>query len=262
MPWTYGKQGIDLARDYLTLRYRLIPYIYTYCRIASDSALPVIRPLYLEYPKLEQAYDHPSEYFFGREMLVAPIVDSSGERDIYLPPGEWFAYFTGVVYTGPTVVHESHTLQTMPLFVRSGSIIPGQPVREYSDQGPLDTLLVDVYGVKEGKFSLYEDDGVSLEYRQGRGGRTDLTGQPMAREGYKLIIGPTHGDFGGQVTERAYDIKLHGFPEPKLLRVNGVTLAPGVAKQEGWSYDTRKSTVRIRTAPLGIRRTVSIAVTW
>lgn len=143
MPWTYGQEGIDLVRHFFRLRYQLIPYIYTYSRIASDSALPIMRPLYLEYPKLEQAYAHPSEYFFGKEILVAPILDSTGEREVYLPPGEWFADFTDSIYTGPRVLREKHGLHTLPVFVRSGSIVPMQHPREYSDQGPLDTLLLD-----------------------------------------------------------------------------------------------------------------------
>jgi alpha-glucosidase (family GH31 glycosyl hydrolase) len=262
MPWTYGKEGIDLARDYFALRYRLIPYIYTYCRLASDSALPLLRPLYLEYPRLEDAYAHPSEYFFGKEILVAPIVDSMGERDVYLPPGQWFAYFTDSVHTGPTVVREKHSLQTMPLFVRSGSIIPGQPVRSFSDERALDTLLIDVYGTKTGKFSLYEDDGLSLQYQLGRSSITQVTGGPTARDGYRMVIGPTRGDFNGQSQARTYELKLHGFPEPKHVRVDGMTLGAGAAKGQGWSYDGRRSTVRIRISSRSIRQATRVAVAW
>ncbi len=163
MPWTYGDKGIELAKKFFRLRYNLIRYIYTYCRLATDQALPIVRPLYLEYPSSSKSYSYPGEYMFGSELLVAPVTDSSGEKEIFLPPGEWVDYFTGQKYAGDRVIHEKYPLDRMPLFVKSGSIIPMQPDMTYSDEKPLETLVVDVYAGDKGSFSLYEDDGTSLE---------------------------------------------------------------------------------------------------
>lgn len=262
MPWTYGRRGTDLVREYAQLRHRLIPYVYSYCRTATDSALPLVRPLYLEYPRLGEAYARTDEYFFGKEILVAPIVDSTGEREIYLPPGEWFALFTDSQYTGPVRVREKHSLGTMPVFVRSGSIIPGQPVREYSDKGLLDTLLLDVYGKQDAVFNLYEDDGTSLDYRGGKCAWTQFRGQPLSRDGYKVVVDPSRGDFSGQAMARAYEIRLHGFAEPTQVRVNGKRFAAGARKGAGWSFDNRRSIVRVRIAPQDIRKATSVVINW
>jgi len=118
MPWTYGKKGIALDRKYFSLRYKLLPYIYTYVRQAYDKSLPLLRPLYLEYPKLSEAYNHPHEYFFGKEILVAPVVDSTGTRTIYLPPGEWYDFFTGKSYKGAQTFTTHYNVDQMPVFVR------------------------------------------------------------------------------------------------------------------------------------------------
>jgi alpha-glucosidase (family GH31 glycosyl hydrolase) len=95
MPWIYGDAGVALMKRYFTLRTQLIPYLYTYTWLAHRDATPLLRPLYLPYPQLEEAYQHSHEYLLGDEMLVAPIVTPSGDETIYLPPGEWFDFFTG-----------------------------------------------------------------------------------------------------------------------------------------------------------------------
>ncbi|MGH8132462.1 MAG: TIM-barrel domain-containing protein, partial [Steroidobacteraceae bacterium] len=102
MPWTYGDEGIALMKKYFTLRTQLIPYLYTYTWLAHRDSIPILRPLYLEYPQLEQAYRHSHEYFFGDEMLVAPVLDPSGHRTVYLPPGRWIDFFSGRHYAGST----------------------------------------------------------------------------------------------------------------------------------------------------------------
>jgi len=262
MPWTYGQEGIDLVKHFFRLRYQLIPYIYTYSRIASDSALPIMQPLYLEYPKLEQAYAHPSEYFFGKEILVAPILDLTGEREVYLPPGEWFADFTDSIYTGPRVLREKHGLHTLPVFVRSGSIVPMQHPREYSDQGPLDTLLLDVYGTGSAHFNLYEDDGVSLGYRRGEYAWTSISGWPKASRGYLLEINPTHGRFAGQVSERTYEMRFHGFPQPKSVSMNGVKLGAGGYLSSHWSYNSGRSVLVVQVRRQSISRKTRVVLGW
>jgi alpha-glucosidase (family GH31 glycosyl hydrolase) len=225
MPWTYGKQGIDLAKKYFQLRYHLIPYIYTMCRMTSDSTLPLVRPLYLEYPASEKAYTSPSEYMFGTEMLVAPITDSTGVADIYLPPGDWIDYFTGREFKGDRTIRPEYAVTDMPVFVKAGAVIPGAPPMEYSDQRPLDTLVIDLYGVGKGEFTLYEDDGNSLNYKRGEFARTTLTHEKAIGGGEQVFIAPTKGDFDGLPDERAYIIKTHGLPQPASVKVNAKFLS-------------------------------------
>jgi alpha-glucosidase (family GH31 glycosyl hydrolase) len=258
MPWTYGEKGIDLARKFFRLRYSLLPYIYTYCRVAHDQALPVVRPLYLEYPSLDKAYDFPGEYFFGKQLLVAPVTDSTGSKEIFLPSGEWFDYFTGQRYRGNQVVREKYPLDRMPVFVKSGSVLPVQPDRDYTDQRPLDTLIVEAFGPDQGQFTLYEDDGVSLQYQSGKSALTPLVFSKQSAKQYQLLIGPTRGAFNGQPQDRAYELRFHGLSKPRAVTLNDRSLKSTQAVEEGWSWDEARSMSRVIVFAKGIRQPVKV----
>jgi len=168
MPWTYGEEGVALMKKYFTLRNQLIPYLYTYSWLAHRDSVPILRPLYLEHPELEESYQHSREYFFGNEMLVAPVVDASANQTIYLPPGQWIDFFNGKPYEGGTTFQQQTKVDEIPVFVRAGAIIPEQLPSEYSDAKPLDTVILNVYGTGSGHFDLYEDDGISFDYDKGK----------------------------------------------------------------------------------------------
>ncbi len=258
MPWTYGDKGISLAKKFFNLRYNLIPYIYTYCRAATDEALPIVRPLYLEYPSLGKAYNYPGEYLFGEQFLVAPVTDSLGDKEVYLPPGEWIDYFTGQKYFGGKTIREKYPLDRMPLFVKAGAIIPMQPDMAYSDEKPLETLVLDVYAGDKGSFSLYEDDGNSLDYKTGKSARTPLA---FTKAGGKaeVSVGPTKGEYTGQPAARAYQVRIHGIAKPGSVTVNNKKVEMGEGK-EGWSWDKDKSVVIVTVDAKKIRETVKVIV--
>ena len=258
MPWTYGDAGVELARTYFRLRYRLIPYIYTYCRTATDDAVGLVRPLYLEYPSLEEAYDHPYEYCFGKELLVSPVVDSTGIKNTYLPPGEWIDYFNGKRYEGGQVLHQEVPVDQIPVFVRAGSIIPAQTDRNYSDEGPLDTLVVDVYGPQPGQFDLYEDDGLSLEYRSGKFARTMMSFSTPASHKVRLTVNATSGEFTGQVPARAYIVRFHGLSNPRSVSVDGRPLPPGT--RAAWKWEPNRAVLTVSINSRNIRKSFQIDI--
>jgi len=258
MPWVYGQEGIEMARKYFRLRYSLLPYIYTYCRIAHDEALPLIRPLYLEYPGLEEAYNFPSEYLFGREFLVAPITDSTNERDVYLPPGIWTEYFTGKTYNGGQKLHERYPVDQIPLFVKAGAVIPMQGRSSFTGSKTLDTLLLEIYGGLPGEFKLYEDDGISLSYRSGEFAWTPIKFLKAARGEYQIVVGPTSGNFSAQAQKRAYQMKIFGLSQPHSIIVNGGELHPGSTLTAGWIWDNEKSVINLRLGETGIRDTLNL----
>lgn len=260
MPWTYGEKGIELAKKFFRLRYSLIPYIYTYCRIASDDALPIVRPLYLEYPSLGRAYSSPSEYMFGKEFLVAPITDSTAQREVYLPPGEWIDYFTGQKYAGDRSIREKYPIDRIPLFVKVGSIIPLQSDMAYSDQRPLDTLVVEIYGPDKASFSLYEDDGSSLDYKSGKYAWTPLSFSKGAGGKYEMTIGPTKGEFNSQPATRAYELRFHGIAKPGSITVNNHKLELGQKAGEGWSWEKEKSVAIVKVDSKKIREAVKVVL--
>ncbi len=260
MPWNYGAAGIELVRKYFTLRYRLLPYIYTYSREVCDKAMPLNRPLYLQYPKLDEAYKHPDQYFFGNEFLCAPIVDSTGDRDVYLPPGKWFDYFSDSLADGNRTIHTKHSLEDFPLFVKYGSIIPTGSNLAYSDQRPLDTLNIDIYGSGKSTFNLYEDDGISLDYKNGAVAWTPISSRSAKSNGFEIIVGPTKGEFSGQTKTRVYVLLLHGSKRPQHVTVNGRTMHEAEGGGQFWHWNRQNSRLTIHLSTRSIRDRVTVVV--
>ena len=260
MPWVYGDTGIAVARKYFNLREELIPYIYTYSRLAYENALPILRPLYLEYPDLSQAYAFPDEYFFGSELLVSPVVDSQDSATTFLPPGNWVDYFTGKVYEGNRLIRASYPIDALPLFVKQGSIIPFQNRMAYAGQRPLDTLSLKVYGPAPASFRLYEDDGSSLGYTKGQYSWCPMTFRASDDGTHILSIGPTTGKFKGQVSRRAYKIEIYGLAKPGRLEL--VTHLRGITTDThlNWVWDNATSTVVVALPPESIRSRIELKI--
>jgi alpha-glucosidase (family GH31 glycosyl hydrolase) len=259
MPWTYGPEGVRIVRDLFRLRYQLLPYIYTMTRRVHEEALPLVRPLYIMHPHVEEAYRHPDEYYFGDAMLVAPVVDSSGVRDVYLPPGEWVEYFSGLRRSGNTTLRVASSLETFPLFIRAGSIIPRQPDMAYTDQKPLDSLIVDIYAPGNAGFTLYEDDGQSLDYERGKYARTPIVWEELGTTG-KVTIGPSEGTFAGQPGRRSYCVRLTGRTKPGSVAINGVKIAANGGGVSSWRWDARRQQLSISVGRKSIRAKTEITI--
>ena len=252
MPWVYGPKGVALMRKYFTLRTRLIPYIYSYSWQAHERSLPILRPLYLEWPDLGEAYRHFHEYYFGAEMLVAPVLQAGGERAVYLPPGHWMDFFTGKRYRGNTTLTARYAVDATPVFVREGAIVPEQAVgRDQWDTAPRN-LTVDIYGDGNSRFDLYEDDGVSLDYQRGGYALTPMTYRTSG-DSHRLVLGPTTGSFRRQTEERAYELRIHAAHRPASISLDGKPLAD-------WRWDARNSTADLMLPVASIRQ--ALTVTW
>ncbi len=254
LPWEYGQAGEETYRKFVGLRYRLMPYTYTCSRIAHDTGLPLMRGLYLEYPEQQAAYTSQEEYLYGRDLLVAPVTapakGTPARNNIYLPAGDdWYDFFTGDLYSGGrTIVHEC-PLDRMPVFARAGSILPMAPEMTWSDQRPLDPLTLDIYpGSRPAELSLYEDDGVSLDYRKGAFAWTPIRFESVTPDSYRLTISPCKGRFKGQLPRRGYVLQVHGLFQPDQVTVNGRTLENLQPDQEGagWMWDRRNNLVTVR----------------
>ena len=157
-----------ICKKYLELRYRMMPYLYSAVRECTQSGIPVMRSLWLHYPNEPAAVARGDEYLWGRDILVAPVVEKgAAERKVYLPRGAWYDFWTNEKHDGGTEVTRQVDLATIPLYVRAGAIIPMGAVKQYTAEkvdGPLD---ISVYPGADGSFLLYEDDGSSFDYRKG-----------------------------------------------------------------------------------------------
>jgi alpha-D-xyloside xylohydrolase len=123
-PWAFGEEALDIFRAYAEYRYQLIPYIYTYAEIAARTGLPAVRPLVLEYQDDPATHRLDTQYLLGEDILVAPVFESEGEQDVYLPEGTWTHRETGTRYDGKTTVSVHAPLDSLPVFYRGGSVIP------------------------------------------------------------------------------------------------------------------------------------------
>ena len=161
----HNAQVEPICRQYLNLRYQLMPYTYTITREAHDTGMPLMRALWLQYPHDPEAVKLGEEYLWGRDLLIAPIVEKSAKsRRLYLPKGMWFDWWTGERLEGGQWIRRPVDLATMPIYVRAGAIIPLDPVRQYISQSVTEPTTLRVYPGADGEFTLYDDDGQSLDY--------------------------------------------------------------------------------------------------
>ncbi len=157
-----------ICRKYLELRYRMLPYIYSAVRECTLTGMPVMRSLWLHYPADPVAVARGDEYLWGRDILVAPVVEQGAtSRAVYLPRGDWWDFWSGERMKGGREITRAVDLETTPLYVRAGAIVPMGPVKQFTDEKVEAPLSISVYAGGDAAFLLYEDDGNSFNYRKG-----------------------------------------------------------------------------------------------
>jgi alpha-glucosidase (family GH31 glycosyl hydrolase) len=164
----HNAQVEPICRKYLELRYRMLPYLYSAVRESTINGLPIMRSLWLHYPVDAVASARGDEYLWGRDVLVAPVVEQDAtSRDVYLPAGTWYDYWTGERHEGAKQISRKVDLETTPLYVRAGAILPLGPVKQYVEEKVDEPMTILLHAGADGSFLLYEDDGRSFNYRKG-----------------------------------------------------------------------------------------------
>lgn len=167
-PWQFGKEVLDIYRKYVKLRYRLIPYFYDLFYEEERTGAPIMRPLVFQYEKDRTARTCNDEFLVGGNILVAPLVQpGTDKRMVYLPEGVWYDYWTGARLTGPAWFVKDVPLDTCPVYVKGGSIIPVMEPQSYVGEKPLEELMLEVYP-GEGGYDHYLDNGEDFAYREGK----------------------------------------------------------------------------------------------
>ncbi|MBK8019959.1 MAG: alpha-xylosidase [Chloroflexi bacterium] len=160
-PWHFGEEATAIVRRYVKLRNQLFPYLYSAAHEATQTGMPVIRALALAFQDDPGGYREDLEYMLGPSLLVAPIYDAADQRTVYLPPGEWLNYWTGRRYRGPLHVKVDAPLDTLPLFVRAGAILPMMPESARIPEEMIDPLVLDLYPAAQMRYTYHEDAGVT-----------------------------------------------------------------------------------------------------
>lgn len=263
-PFRYGEPYTSINRDYLKLKESLLPYQYSYAHEATKSGVGMVRPLVLEYPDDPKASTEAAKYEFlsGEHFLVAPVYqDTTERRDIYLPKGTWIDYWSGRTYEGPTTIDSySAPLDTLPLFVKAGAAVPMWPgIRSYRDRTASSPLAWDIYPQGNTSFTLYEDDGVTRQHRDGKYAtqRADVRAPVRGAGDVKVTVNESRGSFTGKQSKRPYEFTVHTGSEPRSVRLDRTlprltSEAAYKAAQQGWWYDRddRAGVVHVKTAPL------------
>ncbi|MCT7886983.1 MAG: glycoside hydrolase family 31 protein [Lactobacillus crispatus] len=166
-PWVFGEPTLSIYRKYLKLRYRFIPYLYDEFYRETQTGLPVMRPLVLNYENDPHVYNLNDEYMVGEDILTAPVVQQGQtKRAVYLPKGEWIDFWNGVEYSGGNTILVDAPIDKLPLFIKKDTILPwGKEVDHISDEPDKD-MTFRVFG-NGGKYRHYQDNGVDFEYQKG-----------------------------------------------------------------------------------------------
>ena len=143
-PWAYGEPALSIFRRYAQLRYRLLPYLYAAARRVPDG-VPLARPLVYDHPSDPTIWHVDDEYLLGPDLLVAPMFEPRGRRDIYLPAGGWYDFWTDQRFEGGRWITYEAELERLPLFVRAGAVIPMGPELQYTDEHTWDPLSFEIY---------------------------------------------------------------------------------------------------------------------
>jgi alpha-glucosidase len=166
-PWVGGPEHESIRKRYVELRYRLLPYIYTAVEEMSCTGLPLMRPIFLEYPQAADLYDENNDYLFGGDLLVSPVLtEMVDQHEVHLPPGDWYDYWNGTKHASAEKIKSHLELDQMPLYVRAGAIIPEQPLVQNTIQIPDGPLELRVYPGADCRGSLYLDDGHTNAYQK------------------------------------------------------------------------------------------------
>jgi len=190
--WRRDAETLRICRAYVQLHYRLLPYLWATARDCVERALPVSRALVLEYPEDPTTWSLGDQWLFGDSLLVAPILDESGHRRVYLPEGPWTDWWSGERSEGPCWVDVQADLETLPLWLREGAVVPMGPVMDHVDQHPLDELTLRIApfrtdGTRALRIPTAQGD-LAIAYRA-EGGRHRVTVPPAV--GVPLdVLGP------------------------------------------------------------------------
>lgn len=266
--WAYPEPYSSVLRTTYQLRMAMQPYIYTEARRTFDTGVAFLHPLYYDWPSEDAAYTSKNEYIFGSQMLAAPVTSAADETSglatekIWLPPGEWIEWPTGKHFTGPITMDRSFSIDQIPIYVRPGSIVPMQPAMLYTGEKPVDPLIVNLWPLAPGQssqYSLYEDNGVSVEYQHGVFTHTPIhateTGDTL-----RVEIGPVEGSFPGMLKTRAYELRLPADWPPASVTVDGKPIPQAHEGHSGWSYIGNTLTTVIPTSSFSTASKVIIEV--
>ena len=222
-PWSYGEEFEDLARKAIEFRYQILPIIYTAFWQHITQGTPIIRPLSFLDQTNPDTHGRMDEFSLGDNLLVCPVLQPNSEgRNMYLPEGNWFNYYTDEYMTGRQEIWVPTPMDQIPLFVKAGAVLPLYPVRQYTGERPIDELMLHIYhprGERQVESMLYEDEGNGYDYLSGH---YRLKSFVVSGDEIHLKVRQLQGGIFNP-TYRLAKLFFHGLPfKPTEIRVDKV----------------------------------------
>jgi len=213
-PWSFGDESEKIVRQFIELRYKLLPYHYTAFWQNHKKGTPVLRPLSFVSQEDSQTWYRNEEFLFGDHLLVSAVVEpGQEEKRVYLPKGSWYYYFTDEIFEGGQEITIATPMDEMPLFVRAGAVIPQYPVMQYVGEKEVKKMKLHIYyGGGEVISELYEDAGDQYGYRNGEFNiiRFKMVSGEHRIQLKRRFIHHLEMDYD------QYEIIVHGFPTKKM----------------------------------------------
>lgn len=248
-PWNFNMQAEKILTDFLRLRHRLIPYLYSMNYLTHLEGLPLMQPMYYRHD-VDEAYGVPNEYWFGTEMIVCPItkpIDPEtllGVFQAWLPEGVWYDFFTGQLYRGDRRLDLYRDMESIPVLVKAGGIVPLAKDPRNAHLANPEELEIHVFHGANGSFRLYEDQGgqnpVITRFRYRSGKHPELS---ISREGE-----------GAFPENRRYELRFRGIGKPGAVRLSGAEAQPV------WNYDPEAKELRVWVNDTGADLTLELSL--
>jgi alpha-D-xyloside xylohydrolase len=237
-PWRFDEATQGTLRTYLDLRYRLMPYLYSVAWQVTSNGSPFMRPLVMDFSDDAEALKVGDQYLFGPAILVSPVTaQGATTREVYLPGhAQWYDFWTGKSYDGGEHVSAAAPIETIPLHVRAGAIVPMGPLLQYTAEKPAEPIELRVYRGADGEFTLYEDEGDSYRYEKGAFSQILLT---WNQANQTLTIGQRQGEFPGMLQQRTFQVVF-------VSEAHGAGVAPTDAADQTVTYTGEAVIVRPR----------------
>lgn len=239
VPWAFGEEITNICREIIELRYSLLPFTYSLVRQAHDNGLPTMRPLVLNYPEDPHVWDLGTEYLWGDDILVAPVTRRGATYwSVYLPDEIWYNYWTGERYVGPGGITVNSPLNQIPLFIRSGAIIPLVDPDKYSNDTCPDEIKLLIYPAIDNSFMLYEDDGITNKYLENKYAETKISCQ---KTDYEIIIKISEPTGFSEIIplKRSFNLKIWLEKKPMKIFVNNPPLTEVKSDNFSWYHDSK-----------------------
>lgn len=229
----------DAMKDAIKLRYALVPYIYKSAREAFDTGISLSRPLYYEHPFEENAYTFRNQYYFGNDIIAAPITSPVERKNklnyhkFWLPEGTWFEYCSGTILKGNQVIQRKYTLEEIPFFIKAGSIIPMYDnVKNLS--GKIDYYTLYVVPGSESKSVIYEDDQNSSQYKSNEFSKINIKTSYTSKNILNVFISARNGKFKDKSDSIGYRIVIPNSLQPGSVQIISDN---STHKTLNWHYD-------------------------